>query len=436
MTPPDDNPKGQLLNSWKEIAACLGVTVRSAQRWEQTAGMPVYRQGTGNKARVFAYSEELLRWRDASGGPAEQPDPAAPPAARRWRLWYGLAAGLALALAAGGIAWRAGFFRRPVPADWAVERSVLTISDAAGKPLWQKRFPNLNPTYNTEPQDKVMIADIDGDGRKEVLFNHFTNNPAEANGSLFCFDDSGRLRWEARFGAPKTFGSRSFAQNFRGALLRLVTVDGKPRLLTVANHYIWYPSQVALLDPATGRVLEEYWHPGAIYHCLLRDLDGDGRDDVILGAINNPGTGLGHAALAVLAVPFSRAPRRPSASPDPFPPITGGGEVAYVLFPRPDVNTVRGVLPLIGEMGIDPMQRIVVRITMPEGVVVYYLDFKLNVLECRFSDGFTPLHNLLQHQGLLDHPLTGREMSTLGKVVRFSAAPDGNDPGLEKLWKF
>jgi hypothetical protein len=435
MTPSDENPRGQMLNSWKEIAACLGVTIRSAQRWE-TAGMPVYRQGTGNKARVFAYSEELLRWRDAGGERSEQPGPAplAPPAPwPRWR--YALAIGLALALL-GGAAWRAGFLRRPGPAEWVVERSVLTISDANGKLLWQKRFPNLNPAYATEPQDKVMIADIDGDGRKEVLFNHFTANQAEVNGSLFCFEDTGRLRWETQLGAQKTVGSRNFSQNFRGALLRFVTVDGKPRLLTVANHYIWYPSQVALRDPASGRVLEEYWHPGSVYHCLLRDLDADGRDEVILGAVNNPGAGLGHAAIAVLALPFSRVPRHAPAAGDPFPPVTGGGEAAYVLFPRPDVNSVRGTLPIIAEMGVDPMRRLVVRITMPEGGVVYYLDFKLNVVEYRFSDGFPALHKLLEHQGLLDHALGGAEIQALGRVVHFAAAPDGNDPRIENLWTF
>jgi len=49
----------QTLQLWKEIAAFLGVTVRSVQRWE-AAGLPVYRQGDSAKARVFAYSDELL----------------------------------------------------------------------------------------------------------------------------------------------------------------------------------------------------------------------------------------------------------------------------------------------------------------------------------------------------------------------------------------
>ena len=60
-------PKRRLLRTWKEIAACLGVTVRSVERWEKQAGLPVYRQGGGRKARVYAYSDELQQWLDKGG---------------------------------------------------------------------------------------------------------------------------------------------------------------------------------------------------------------------------------------------------------------------------------------------------------------------------------------------------------------------------------
>jgi len=36
------------------------ISHRSAQRWEQTTGLPVYRQGAGPRGRVYAYSDELL----------------------------------------------------------------------------------------------------------------------------------------------------------------------------------------------------------------------------------------------------------------------------------------------------------------------------------------------------------------------------------------
>jgi hypothetical protein len=213
----------------------------------------------------------------------------------------------------------------------------------------------------------------------------------------------------------------------------VVTVNGQPRILTVANHYLWYPAQAALLDPATGRLVEEYWHPGWIYHCVIRDLDHDGQHEVLFGAINNPGEGLGHAALLALRIPFSAGPRRiPVANS-----LAGGGELSYVLFPLPDVAKVLGVLPMMVRLSVDASQRILVETPLPEGGgMVYYLDRDFHVLEYHFSDNFAPLHNRLFRQHLLDHPLTDRETSALGRVATFPTAPDGNSPAIQRFWKF
>jgi hypothetical protein len=51
------------LQSWKEIAAYLKRGVRTAQRWEQTAGLPVRRpRHNGDKSPVFAFPEEIDSW--------------------------------------------------------------------------------------------------------------------------------------------------------------------------------------------------------------------------------------------------------------------------------------------------------------------------------------------------------------------------------------
>jgi hypothetical protein len=250
-----------------------------------------------------------------------------------------------------------------------------------------------------------------------------------------CFEHDGRLRWERRLGALKTFGDRSFTQAYVGRFMRVVRYGGKTRVLTIANHHLWYPSQAALLDPKTGAVLDEFWHPGGARYCVLKDLDQDGTDEVLIGAINNPGEGLGHAGLAVLRLPFSRAARQP-ALPE-FPPLTGGGEAAYLMFPHADLCRVMGMLPTISHVGIEQNRRIAVQIALPEGgAIVYYLDFNLNVQEYRFADNLAAVHNRYYVQHLLDHPLSDKERAALGRVIRFPAAPDGNNPKLQRLWEF
>jgi excisionase family DNA binding protein len=51
-----------LLNSWKEIASYLARAVRTVQRWEHDAELPVHRIGRGTRAPVFAFGDELEKW--------------------------------------------------------------------------------------------------------------------------------------------------------------------------------------------------------------------------------------------------------------------------------------------------------------------------------------------------------------------------------------
>ena len=55
--PPED-----LLDSWKAVAGYLGYSVRTCQRLEREAGLPIHRLDGSPKARVFAYPEEIDRW--------------------------------------------------------------------------------------------------------------------------------------------------------------------------------------------------------------------------------------------------------------------------------------------------------------------------------------------------------------------------------------
>lgn len=54
-------PRLTTLNSWKEIADCLGRSVRTVQRWEARFGLPV-RHRAGKRTSVFAIQAELDSW--------------------------------------------------------------------------------------------------------------------------------------------------------------------------------------------------------------------------------------------------------------------------------------------------------------------------------------------------------------------------------------
>lgn len=53
---------GDRLDSWKEIAAFLRREVRTVQRWEKTARLPVHRLRIERQSAVYAYKSELNAW--------------------------------------------------------------------------------------------------------------------------------------------------------------------------------------------------------------------------------------------------------------------------------------------------------------------------------------------------------------------------------------
>lgn len=73
-------PTTDQLRGWKEIAAYLKASERSAKRWEKTRGLPVRRLPGTSRDGVFAVPEEIEAW--ARGGSTEvAPTPSGDPAA-------------------------------------------------------------------------------------------------------------------------------------------------------------------------------------------------------------------------------------------------------------------------------------------------------------------------------------------------------------------
>jgi hypothetical protein len=73
-----DAPRGQRLDSWKEIAEHMRRGVTTVQRWEREEGLPVHRHAHGTGGTVFAYTTEIDQWltgrSDLPAGGRQLPD--------------------------------------------------------------------------------------------------------------------------------------------------------------------------------------------------------------------------------------------------------------------------------------------------------------------------------------------------------------------------
>lgn len=54
----------RVLERWKAIASYLGRTEKTCRKWEHELGLPIHRLEDSPKAQVFAYADELDRWKE------------------------------------------------------------------------------------------------------------------------------------------------------------------------------------------------------------------------------------------------------------------------------------------------------------------------------------------------------------------------------------
>ena len=406
-----------MLQSWKEIASYLRVTVRTVQRWEKESGLPVHRQGTGRKARVVAYADEIDNWLTN-----HQADPE--PAGRRW-ITPAIVAGAVVVILAGVILFLV-FGTKPELTGMIIEATRIKALDGKKRVIWEREFPPIGVAHYEVGNDSYRLLNVDDDPDNEVLFNYVPVRSAELPGRLICYDSDGRQLWEFQYGRERVHQERKLSGNYLGLRLMPVQVGNRQYLLCLAGHHLWFPSQIVLLDPRTGQLLDEYWHPGGLRGVLVHDFDGDGQPEALLSGINNPGVGLGHGCLVLLDIPFGPGKRPGPGLESAFYDFTQGKELGYVLFPRPDVSDVQGALPIVDEVSMTGDRTILARVSGPEITLFYYLDYRLRLVDFRFADNLTSVHDRLWRLGLLDHKLSTSELGVLGRVRSFATAPDGN----------
>jgi len=419
------------LSGWKQIAQYLDVSQPTARKYYRLKGLPVVERNR----RYFAFASDLDRWKRQDPNATVADDEGGQGFGRRSvldgrRLTYrGIGVLLLVALVTAGAATRL-ILGRPGRLYRAVaEGEDLVAFDASGREIWRRHFPGIKSPEAGKPAP--LVVDVDQDGHNEVLFDVSSRFPERSNGRLLCLDHRGRQRWEFTYGRAWTLHGRYFEPMYVGHHLRWLETSGHRWILVVARHATWFPSQVALLDPASGKLVSEYWHPGYINAIEAVDLDGDGRKELLLGGTNNPGEGLGHASLAVLDLPFA-APRRERN----YFGEANSRERSYLLFPRPEIFTVLPALMKVAQINPQGPDRLQVVVGVgAKAFLDYYLDHTLRVLDVRPTDQLVVMHDQAFSRGLIDHRLSEEELLGWRRAQRFSTAPDGNSSAVERRFE-
>jgi hypothetical protein len=436
-------PEPGRLNGWKEIALHLGKGTRTVQRWEKLYGLPVHRIGREGGEIVFAYWDEIDRWMAATEGEfktssAEASEGELPasstgePASTRTReeaaadesapgegALGGHRPALAIGLVAvvgvvafglfGRLSGTSARSERPAvrePASWRMANESLSVFDAGGGLLFEHRFgfplggaasaDTWPSAYGLPP---VLIADVDGDGRSEVLVR--PNAVERTNRRLYCLESDGRTRFVHQPTGARRFGNDEYAEPW---VAHRVFVTGGPgrsrRLWAVFTHNLWFPSVLEELDPR-GVVRQEYWSDGFIE--FVTETTWKGRRVLLVGGGNNDFRGASLAVFPPDGVTGSAPAARPAYACRDCP--AGGPEELFVF---PSLCSARrsgqaGLLEAWVEQG-DRIRVTVVQGAIGGGASYYTLGADGAVLTAEISREFQTQHAVLERQGLLDHP--------------------------------
>ena len=440
----------RVLTSWKEIADHLDVTVRTAQLWEKQRGMPVRRM-PGPRGRVYLRIDEYEAWLAAAGATstaaATSPSSSAP--RHNWPLLAGVAVVsvlfgmlvaprfLPVADPSSELTSPAGATGSRVPTRAYVRADELIVENAAGEVLWRKRFEDgLQQTTYENGLLRPMVADVDGDGSVEILFQRYAKDFGIAD-ILLCYADTGDELWRFRPGREVEDGKQLFDDIFRIGHYEPVDLgDGRRRIFVASIHHIYEPTQIVLLD-VDGTPVAEYWHSGHLAHrkenLALADLDGNGTKEIYAGGVNNAR----QSATLVVLDPDTMA----GASRDPHGFQLEGfetdREVARVFFPRSSMNVsenqynfVYGVFPSPGGIAVGT-QELYGRVEKPG--IVYELALDLTLRHIGLGDSFKATHEKYVRQGLITPTTLETELERLWqqgiRVLRAGATRVANDGG-------
>jgi hypothetical protein len=261
------------LNGWKEIAAYLGKSVRSVQRWEATLGLPVHRIKTPDGQIVYSDRKEIDDWRqrlEAQPG-ADPEDPTNPEAlpggtagpgrdrrdtAKWWAPVWLVAVGVVLI----GIGLIAGRSLSPRgPGAFSVEFAGRSLQglNPKGEVVWSFGFDR----DVTGGQLKPRLVDLDGDDALEWIVPVVSTVRGTVSDAIFCFSQSGALRWSVQPDQTLTFNGRKVTAPW--SLLDFEVAPAAPRRVWASFTNGGGPSFILDIK-ASGSSTLRYFQAGSI----------------------------------------------------------------------------------------------------------------------------------------------------------------------------
>jgi DNA-binding winged helix-turn-helix (wHTH) protein len=344
--------------------------------------------------------------------PALSAEPRPP---RLLRKHYFYLAAAFLVILGIGLAW---FFRSRtpvVPARVSFSADSVRAFSADGRLLWSHRFAGTlaldssGPASVARPTDLVRIADLRGDGSREVLLvaviQATTGLPEYPRLEVDCFSSTGALLWSYTPSESFRFGMNELTGGWGAYDIRVSGTGREQSVYVALSHGQWGNSFVVQIDAESGMATIRFVNTGVIR--ALNEILTPNASYLLVGGFNNEYDGGSLAFVderkAFAASPQTTGTRHKCATCPPGEPDY------YFVFPRSELNRLRKVYetPVIGAQGDGDRLDVSKRET-DDGAQTRYVMRPFPLIEramVRFDSPYEMIHRELEQSAGLSHAL-------------------------------
>ncbi len=298
------------------------------------------------------------------------------------------------------------------PAILEFQPSNILVKNEAGNLLWKKEIYTEPIYYLSEDpikRTKARFVNVDDDEMYELLITSEMNR-ADSTGGISCYDSDGKELWYYYFRDNVETRIEKFSSIYSlGKIIDIYQKDSSPEILLAGQHINFYPTPFVKLNGKGEQIDDVFWHPGGSRGGFLKDIDDDGKVELVASAISN-----GFERCVLFSIEYDKLKgTAPTTENYRFLGLKTADFDHYILLPKSDYNMAKNYRynspypPTIfndEKVGVylDEDRKNIYR---GEGfVVIFEKDFSNpNII---VADDFRTLRDSLVVKGILNSPLT------------------------------
>lgn len=294
--------------------------------------------------------------------------------------------------------------------------NTLFVKNKSGKVLWTRKMgynPRRELTFEYVNYFQKVV-DINNDGTNEIILTNEDLSEISNNSNklrIVCLDKDKNELWQYRFRDTISSGFGKMDTIYSSYLIDTTTVLKRKVLVCFSHNQQSFSSAIYLLDLKTGeRLLPTLWHSGFIEDGIIKDIDTDGKKELIMGFINN-----GYEQVGICSIELEKlAGQCPTTPKYKYTNLALADLEAYILFPKTDyarfINMRIETIDIGGLVDLSYNKTFNTLVYVDYDASFFYqMNYNLRDFEILIGNGYRSMRDSLVVQGKLKPPLTDTE---------------------------